>query len=432
MKKKSLSIMFLLILFVSFMFSKEITLEEGLQLLYQNNIQLRTLESKLRQAKYKKFETFSSWLPKLQLQAQFVQLSEPQIKLPPQMTMMFGSAFSPVMTSDKYYSANATISQLLFSSGKIFSAYKISCINYDLTKTEYEKTKQDLEIQYKETFLKTLLAKKMLEVTQKAVEISSENYKVSNVLYKEGRVSYLDFSSAKINYFNAEINFLKVKNSYEIAKDGLKTLINVDFEIEPVGELESFLESKEYDFIKLKNNIQNIYEVKSINLQKKILLNNLHLTRTEVLPIVSLAGSYSWTIDDYKRPIDQWDDRYNWAVVLSWPIFNSGATYSRYLQNKENLKQIDFAKEGLVSSLELQLNSLYSTYLQLKESLNLAKQNLYLAEENYKVAKSYYLEGRTSYLEFLQAELGLSNSKINYYQTITEYIIVCEKLKKFE
>ncbi len=430
--KKILIIIFLSTIFISLIFSEEITLDEGLKLLSQNNIQIKTLESKLRQAKYKKFETFSSWLPKLQLQAQFVQLSEPQIKLSQQMSMMFSSMFSPVMTSDKYYSANATVSQLLFSSGKVFSAYKISSINYDLIKTEYEKTKQDLEIQYKETFLKTLLAKKMLEVTKKAVEISSENYKVSTELYKEGRVSYLDFSSAKINYFNAEINFLKIKNSYEIAKEGLKNILNVNFEVEPVGELENFLKDTEYDFVKLKKNIQKVYEVKSIDLQKKILLQNLNLTRSEFLPIISLAGNYSWTVDDYNRPIDQWDDRHNWALVISWPIFSSGATYSRYLQNKENLKQINFAKEGLVSSLELQLSSLYSTYLQLKESINLAKQNLTLAEENYKVAKSYYLEGRSSYLEFLQAELGLSNSKVNYYQTLAEYIIVCEKLKKFD
>jgi len=160
-------------------------------------------------------------------------------------------------------------------------------------------------------------------------------------------------------------------------------------------------------------------------------LNNLHITRTEVLPIISLAGNYSWTIDDYNKPIEQWDDRYSWVVVLSWPIFSGGATTSRCLQNKQALKQVEFAKEGLISGLELQLNSLYSTYLQLKESLNLARQNLILAEENYNVAKSYYLEGRSSYLEFLQAELNFSNTKIHYYQTLCEYIITCEKLKKY-
>jgi len=419
------------LIFINLCFAKEITIDEGLQLLYKSNIQLKTIESKLLQAKYKKFETFSSWLPKLQVQAQFTQLSEPQVKLPPTMAGLFGSAFPPTLTSDKLYSANFSVSQLLFSSGKVFSAYKIASLNYESTKYEYEKTKQDLEIQYKETFLKTLLSKKILEVSKKAVDISSENYKVSQQLYQEGRVSYLDFSSSKINYFNSEINLLKVKNAYEIAKESFKNLLCVDFEVEPTGELEEIYKQQDFDLQQLKNNIPKIYEVKILDTQRKVLLNNSHITRTEVLPMVSLAGNYSWTIDDYNKPIEKWDDRYSWVLVLSWPIFSGGATTSRYLQNKETLRQVELSKESLISALELQLNSLYSTYLQLKESLDLAKQNLSLAEENYKVAKSYYLEGRSSYLELLQAELNFSNTKINYYQTLCDYIITCEKLKKY-
>jgi len=416
---------------VNLCFAKEITLDEGLQLLVRNNMQLKSVESKLVQAKYKKFEVFSSWLPKLQLQGQFSQLSEPQIKVPPTMTNLFGSAFPPTLTSDKLYSTNFSISQLLFSSGKVSSAYKIASLNYESTKYEYEKTKEELEIQFKEIFLKTLLSKKILDVSNKAVEISSENYKVSQQLYREGRVSYLDFSSSQINYFNSEINLLKVRNAYEIAKESLKNILCVDFEVEPVGELEEIYKQQDFDLQQLKSNIPKIYDVKILDTQKEVLTKNLHITRTEVLPVVSLIGNYSWTIDDYKKPIEQWDDRYSWVVVLSWPIFSGGATVSKYLQNKETLKQINLTKESLISGSELQLNSLYSTYLQLKESLDLAKQNLSLAEENYKVAKNYYLEGRSSYLELLQAELNFSNTKVNYYQTLCDYMITCEKLKKY-
>ncbi len=415
--------------------SQDLTFEAGLQLLYKNNLQLKTLESKLLQAKYKKLETFSNWLPKIQLQTQYTKLSQPQMdisKLPAQQRILFEQTFPATLISDQLYSTGFSVSQLIFSSGKILSAYKISCLNYELIKNEYEKTKQELEIQYKETFLKTLLAKKILEVTQKAVEISSQNYKVSLELYKEARVSYLDLSSSKINYYNSEINLLKIKNGYEISKKTLKNLLCIDYEVEPVGELENFLEEPKYELTQLKNNIQKVYEVKSVELQRKILMNNLNITKTEILPTVVLAGNYSWTVDDYTKPLDDWDHRYNWSVVLSWPIFSGGATYSKYKQNKENIYQIDITRESLVSTLQLQLDSLYSTYVQLKESLSLAKQNLIIAEENYNVAKSYYLEGRSSYLELLQAELGLSNSKVNYYQTLTEYIIVCEKLKKFE
>lgn len=415
-------------------FAKELTFEEGLKLLYENNTQLKIIESKLIQARYKKFETFSNWLPKAQLTAQYTKLSQPQMdisKIPPQQRTLFEATFPPTLISDELYSFGFNISQLIFSSGKVYSAYRIAAINYEITKYEYEKAKQDLEIQYKELFLKTLLAKKVLEVQQKAVEISEENYNVSSQMYKEGRVSYLDFSSAKLNYSNAKISLLKMKNNYEISKQGLKNLLCVDFEVDPVGKLEDFYKEDSYELEKLKNNIRNTYEVKILDLQKRQLVNNLHIVRTENLPVVSLVGNYSWTVDDYKRKLEEWDDRYNWVLVLNWPIFSSGANFSKYKQAKENLNQIELAREQLVDALELQLDSLYLTYLQLKESLELAKENLEVAEENYKVAKSYYLDGRSSYLELLQAELALSGSKVNYYQTLADYIITSEKFKKF-
>ncbi|MCS7152232.1 MAG: TolC family protein [Endomicrobia bacterium] len=420
--------------FIVLGFCKEITFEEGLQLLYKNNAQLKVLESKLIQAKYKKFETFSSWLPKATIQAQYTKLSQPQMdisKLPPQQRMFFENMMSPTLISDKLYSLNFNISQLVFSSGKIYSAYRISCLNYEIAKYEYEKTKQDLEIQYKEMFLKTLLAKKVLEVQKKAVEIAEENYKVSSEMYKEGRVSYLDYSSAKLNYSNAKISLLKMKNSYELAKEGLKNLLCLDTIVEPVGELESFYKEYSYELKKLEENIKDMYEIKIVDTQRKILVNNLHIVRTESLPIISLIGNYSWTVDDYERNFDEWDDRYNWVVVLNWPIFSSGATFSKYKQARENVKQVEIAKKQLFDGLKLQLSSLYLTYQQLQETLKLSKENLDVAEENYKVAKNYYLEGRISYIELLQAELSLSSSKVNYYQSLAEYIIICEKLKKF-
>lgn len=432
---KKIKVLILFILIGNYLiFAKEITLEDGLQILYQSNYQLKTLESKLTQAKYKKLETFSAWLPKLQTQIQYVKLSEPQMKIPPQMSMFFGSSFPPTLTSDKYYTASLTASQLLFSSGRVLSAYKISCLSYEIAKCDYEKTKKDLEIQYKEAFLKALLAKKVAEVAKKAVEISSENYKASFDFYKEGRISYLDYSSSKLNYLNAEINLLKVKSNYEIAKEVLKNVLCVDYELEPVGEIEEILTKyeTEIDFSKLTSNIKNLPEIKSLKLNKKVLENNLYLTKTEILPTVSFVVNYNWTTVDYTEPYDKWDDRRTYMVTLNWPIFNGGATLSKYKQAKENLKQIELGEKSAISGLQLQLNSLYSTYIQLKESIKIAKENLELAEENYEVAKSYYMGGRISHLELLQSELSLSNTKINYYQTMTDYIVTLEKLKKFE
>ncbi len=435
-------IVFLIIVFLQFgmLFSKELTYQEAKDILLKNNLELKQAESKVIQARYKKLEMLTPWMPKLSTSFRYTLLSRPQLdlsSLPLQMRPLFGSSFPPTLTSDKLYVANLSISEILPLDKFVYS-YNIASAQYEISKKEYEKVKRDILIKFKEGFLRTLLAKKSLEVIEKAVQISSENYKVTESLYKEGRVSYLDFSSAKINFLNSKLNLFKMQNSYKLAKENLKTILCVDYEVDVVGELEDFLNDetgnlleKNFYYGELNKNIIFLPEIKMLELQKRILKNNLNMVRSEIFPSIVISGSYDWTVDDYKKPINEWDDRYSWNVILNWPLFNGGATFSKYKQTKESIKQVELAKQQAENGFSLELASLYSTYLQLKDSLFVAQEIVEQAKENYEVAKNYYLEGRSSYLELLQAELNFSNTKINYYQTLCDYIITCEKLKKY-
>ena len=431
----------ILFLFIpTLVFSKELTFEEAKDVLLKNNIEIKQAESKVLQAKYKQLEMVSPWIPKVSGSFRYTKLSQPQLdlsKLPPQQRQLFGSSFPPTLTSDKLYVTNLSISEVVPLDKFVYS-YSIASAQYESSKKEYEKIKRDVMIKFKESFLKTLLAKKSLEVIEKAVQISSENYKVSESLYHEGRVSYLDFSSAKINYLNSKLNLFKMQNNYKLAKENLKTILCVDYDVDVLGELEDFLNDetgnlleKKFGFEELKKNIDLLPEMRMLELQKRILKNNLNMVRSEIFPSIVISGSYDWTVDDYNRPIEEWDDRYSWSVILNWPLFNGGSTFAKYKQAKENIKQIELSKQQAKEGFTLELTSLYSTYLQLKDSLSVAQDMVEQAKENYEVAKSYYLEGRSSYLELLQAELNFSNTKINYYQTLCDYIITCEKLKKY-
>jgi outer membrane protein TolC len=432
MKNKKIKYLLLISLFLTqelFSEAKRLTLEDCITIALKNNTQIKQLESKLQSAKYKKLETISSWLPKAQLQARFSQLSEPQIKVSPTMSSFLGSAFPPTLTSDKLYTLNFSVNQLLFSSGKVYNAYQQASLNYEITEQEYKKAKNDLIIQVKESFYRTILAKEVLSVGETAVKISSENFTISSYLYNEGRASYLDLSSAKINFLNAKTNLLKMNNAYKLSMESLKNVLNIDYEFEVVGELS--YEEFDVDYEKLKKGIYSMPELKSLVLQRKSLEKVLNITKTEVAPVISLSGSYDWTIDDYTKSFDLWDDRYSWNLIFSWPIFNGGGTFARYKQVKESINQVRLLEENVTNLLLLELNSLYFNYQQLKETLVLNKESLSLAEENLTIARTYYTEGRVSYLELLQSELNYTQAKIAYLQTLADYLINLSKIKKF-
>ncbi|MFQ3675401.1 MAG: TolC family protein [Endomicrobiia bacterium] len=408
---------------------KKLTLEDCLEIVLSKNQQILQAKSKLDQASYKKYESLSAYLPKLQGQARYTKLSQAQFQLPPSATALFGSSLSPAMTSDKIYTLNFTVTQLLFSSFKMYEFSRQAWINYEIAKQEYEKTKTDLTIKTKESFYRTLLTKNILDVARESLDISSESLQVSTFLYNEGRVSYFDLSNAKITFLNAKTSLLKIENGYKLAKESLQNLLNINEDIELFGKMEEI--EKDLDYEKLKNNIMKLPDIQIILFQTKIMKSMTRNTVKEVLPTVALTGSYDWTVDEYTKSFDQWDDRYSWTVSLVWPIFNGGGTLSRFAQMKESVKQLELTKESLENVFELELKSLYLNYVQQKEMLKLNKESVELAKENLGVAKTYYSQGRISHLELLQSELNYSQSKINYYQTLSDYLINLSKLEKF-
>ncbi len=418
-----------LILAHTFAETKKLTLEECLNIVITKNQQILQARSKLDQANYKKIESLTSYMPKLQGQARYTKLSQAQFQLPPSAQMLFGSSLSPALTSDQTYTLNLTVSQLLFSSFKIYEFSRQAWLNYEIAKQEYEKTKTDLITKTKENFYKTLLAKNVLDVSLESVKISSESLAVSSYLYNEGRISYFDLSNAKITFLNSKTNLLKMENMYRLSKEGLLNLLDMKEEIDLVGDLSE--EEKDLDLQNLKSNIMNLPDMKIILAQIKIVNSITRNTLKEVMPTVVLSGSYDWTIDDYTKSFDQWDDRYSWSIVLSWPLFNGGATVSRFMQMKESLKQLKLTKESLVNILELELKSLYLNYLQQKATLKLNLESIELAKENLEVANTYYSKGRISYLELLQSQLNYSQSKIAYYQTLSDYLVNLAKIEKF-
>ena len=409
--------------------SKKLTLDDCLNIVLSKNQQILQAKSKLAQASYKKHESLSAYLPKLQGQARYTKLSQAQFQLPPSATALFGSSLSPSMTSDKIYTLNFTVTQLLFASFKMYEFSRQTWINYEIAKQEYEKTKTDLTIKTKESFYRTLLTKNILDVTRESLEISSESLQVSTFLYNEGRVSYFDLSNAKITFLNAKTSLLKTENGYKLAKESLQNLLNINEDIELLGKMEEI--EKDLDYEKLRSNITKLPDMQIILFQSKIMKSMARNTLKEVLPTVALTGSYDWTIDEYTKSFDQWDDRYSWTVALVWPIFNGGGTLSRFAQMKENINQIELTKESLENVFGLELKSLYLNYVQQKEMLKLNKESVELAKENLEVAKAYYSQGRISHLELLQSELNYSQSKISYHQTLSDYLINLSKLEKF-
>ncbi len=184
-------------------------------------------------------------------------------------------------------------------------------------------------------------------------------------------------------------------------------------------------EIKEGDILSLKDCIE-IALKNNPNIQ--ISKNNVKLAQTKVgeaksdfFPSVGVSGGYSAS-NLWQDNISGGNDYYYSAgVSLKQLIFNFGKTNSQIKLQKFNKIAAEFDLEYTNLKTAYDVKSAYYGVLAARALMDVAKSNLEINERQYAQIKAYFEEGLKSRIDFVNAEVNLSNSKIELIAAQTAY-----------
>lgn len=395
------------------------TLEDCIKSALENNPQIKVAEQKIKSARAKKLEAFSTLLPKLSLSGTYTKLSKPTFELPPGMVLPFD--ISPAMTSTEIYGGKLALQQPLFMSGRLYQVNRQAYFGYEVTQEEYRKTKNDLIYNVQESFYRYLLTEKTLEIADEGFAVSENHFKVTQALYNEGKASGYDVSRARVAVSNAKVNLLRVENGLKLAKQLLLNVINSeDKSMEFKGELEYIPLDYNYKDL-LDSGLKNRPEIRQLEFQKKIMSGMVKMSKAEYGPSLLVSGSRDLQNAEWSSDWSTWDDRWSASLVFQISIFNGFSTYSKVRQAKANLKQTEFSSVQVRQMIELELEKTYYDYEQAKKSIEAQKENVDTAKDNLKIAEKRYALGLMSSLEVRDVQLALTQAELNYQQSLYDY-----------
>lgn len=412
---------------------RELCLEKAIELALKNNQSLKLLEKKINASNAKKIEMFGKYLPSISISGSWTKLSlVPTINMPP----FFGGG-SIKFGSEESFLIRATVSQPIFTFGKIRQANNQARYGFELAEEDYRKTKKEIIFNTKKAFFSVLLAEKFVHISEEAVGNLKYHYQVTNKLYEEGRVSKYDVSRVKVQLVNSETQLIKSRNELKLAKKMLKNIINAseveDIEnIKIVGELSEDKigdELKDFEYYK-DCAIHNSSELKQIDLQEKMSRSLLKLTVAENLPNISFVGN-----SDYQKPyyfVDEWKSVQSAMVMFNYPILDGlgFSNYGKIKSAKLNLEQVRLLREQVKQSVELEIEKTYLDLVEAKEKIQLQKENVENAKENLRIAQERYAKGLISDIEVKDNQLALTQAEVNYYQAYFDYQIAVALLEK--
>lgn len=169
--------------------------------------------------------------------------------------------------------------------------------------------------------------------------------------------------------------------------------------------------------IALKNN-PNIQISKN---NVKLVESRVGQAKSDFFPTIGANGGYTGNTVNLGHNYGGNDYYYSAGVSLRQLIFNFGKTNANIKMQKFNKIASEFDLTNTTLQTAYNVKNAYYGVLASRAKVDIAKSNLEINKRQYEQIKAYFEEGIKSRIDFVNAEVNLSNSKIELIGAETDY-----------
>ena len=375
-------------------------------------------------------------------------------------------------TSSNSYELNASLSQLIYSFGKVGTLIKKAKLNkiaaeYDLN---YETIKTIYDV--KNAYFSVLAAVAFLKVQEATVLIDERNFQQTQAFFEEGLKSKIDVVNAEVLLSNAKISYVNAQNIYDLAVISLNNAMYIEnapsysisklesfnfddnFAKIALKNIEQFSENfkvpelpkgatytstvKKYELINQDYNIKKFPltleeaeqharehrpDLKSYISARDALAQALKYQKIQLLPDLTANGGYSL------RTIDTNSNTFNVSGALSFPIINLMRYKNQIIEAKADLNVANNQVEKLQKDIYFEVQAAYVSMVRLEKQIPLSEVEVRQSFENLELALGRYEVGLGNFLEVNTAINNYNKAQENYVKLIFDYNVARAKVE---
>jgi outer membrane protein len=285
-------------------------------------------------------------------------------------------------------------------------------------------------------YYNVLLAQDSYSVFQRTYQSAADNARVIESKFKQGTTSEFEWVRADVQLRNSVTNLLSAESAVELSKYQLKMLMGMDFTvaIALVGSLADFESEVFSEALQSANpSLHQNVDLNQFDIRAKQLQQSLEVQKTTWLPTLAASFSYQYMAqpnDDVMFKDYYWFPTSNAGLTLSIPIFQGGSKHYKARQLQTQLKSMEYQRENLLRSLELQAVSLTDNMIKAIQRMESGKKAVLQAEKALTISQKMYEVGMATYLDVTNAELGYVQSGLSYNQSIYDFVTAKADLEK--
>ena len=404
-----------------------LTLDQAIEIALSDNPTIQVAEQTIQLKKISDRETVMGLLPEASVTGAYTRTIKKQTMV------MNGMKFQVGIPNQ--YQGGITVSLPVFAPA-LYKSMKLTKTDVELAVEQARASKQDLVNQVTKAFYQALLAQDSYAVLEKSFKQSEENFRIVNAKYEQGRVSEFDKISAEVQMRNLQPSVISARNGVELSKLQLLVLMNIEPETEFTlqGSLNDYEEIVFAGILTNEtNSLENNSSLAQMDMNVKMLQQNLSLNKQSFAPTIALQFNYMYTCmaNDFKFKDYEWNPYSNVSLSVSSPVFkykNFSTLKKTNIQISQLMQNRDYTARQLAMQQQSYLNSMTAS----AEQVSSNKEAIIQAQKGRDIAEKLYEVGRGTVLELNSAEVALTQAKLTYTQAIYDYLTAKADLEKLQ
>ncbi len=431
--------------------NKIISLDNAIETALKNNRQIQIAKLNVEKSDAAVSEAFGYALPSVNISGNISRfLTKPKLAFPDFNALLANKTYDilfkeNVLPEDKSkflpinsvlqtfalrnnYQADLKVSQILFNSA-VFRGIGASAIYLNLSKEQLKGEISRTVLSVKKAYYGALLARDLYNISVARYKNANEHLNNINAMKAQGLVSDFDQMQAEVQVENIRPVLQQMENIFKDAKNGLKILLNISqsAELQLTGELKykkALLPTEEEIIDRA---VKSNFDLKTLKIKNQLDNEFAAIDRGGYWPTIAAFGDYTLAGNS-----DNWDfQNYRSATIglsFSMNLFQGSRTKHKVQQDEitglQTKEQISTLRDATISQVKSKLNDLKRVQSQIK-AMN---RNISVAARAYEIAEDRYKQGSGNELEVKDANIALSQAKVNYANAVHDYLIAKAEL----
>jgi len=402
--------------------SMNLSLHTAIEYALEHNPEIEQLRLSYAKSKEQTGQALSAMYPSITASGSYAYMTDIPV-------IEFDSIPVPFGQSENW-NYNISLQQVVFTWGKIYSAYRIAGIGEDIAHLSLLRKQQEIRSTVTESFYSLLVLEKTVQLMRESHTQLERHAAAVEKRYRAGIVPKLEMMRAQVQVANFKPQLIKIENGYRLAQEGFKMLLGLDLDTEVMVEGDLVMGEESYDLEEITQfALENRLELRTIKETRRIAELGKRIAATSNLPTIVAGATY-----DRSKPFgftgDEWGSNIIFNIGFQWTLFSGFGNMHKYREATLQQKEAELAYSNLKKAVALEVKQAYFNYQAAKEALLTAQENVGQADMTFDLIETRYKNGLATHLEYLDVQLATMQAQTNYLSALKDYFTSQAEIKK--